>query len=253
MRYWYLSFSAIFIFAFLTLVQFKMANRKESDHHCHDGTCCHHHHENTSEWKKILNYIVFIFPIASALLLPIATLDSELVKAKGFRIPGLETKSEDPFVQRQILRPDTSIYYGKDGYHDLMQKELEVFSKKDQIILQDNNYLKALETIYQFPGQFSDKPIEFEGFVYHDETATKRQLFVLRFGIIHCVADSGVYGLLTEFPETPNIENDEWIHVKGRLSTIYYQPFNVTIPYVKVEEWRKIKEPKEPYVFRGYN
>ncbi|RAK18935.1 putative membrane protein [Anoxybacillus vitaminiphilus] len=252
MRYWYLSFSAIFIFAFLTVVQFKIANRKELTHPCYDETCCHHD-AHVPKWKKAFNYCVFIFPIASALLLPIATLDSELVKAKGFRIPGFETKSEDPFVQRQILRPDTSIYYGKEGYHDIMQKELEMFSNQDPLILKDHNYLKALETIYQFPGQFSDKQIELDGFVYHDGTAADKQLFVLRFGIIHCVADSGVFGLLTEFPKKPHLQNDEWIHVKGKLSTVYYQPFNITIPYVKVEEWKKIKEPKEPYVFRGYD
>jgi putative membrane protein len=254
MRYSYLSFSAIFIFAFLTIVQFIIANRKEPDHHCHDEACCHHHHEEEQvKWKKALNYIVFIFPIVSALFFPIATLDSDIVKAKGFHIPGFDTKSEDPFAQRQFLRPDTSIYYGKDGYDDLMRKELARFSNKSHLVLNDQNYLKAMETIYQFPGQFSDKEIEFDGFVYHDETTNKNQLFVLRFGIIHCVADSGVFGLLTEFSETPRLKNDEWIHVKGKLSTIYYQPYNATIPYVEVESWHTIKQPEEPYVFRGYD
>jgi putative membrane protein len=253
MRYSYLSFSAIFIFAFLTIVQFRMANRKETEHHCHDESCCHHHEENETKLKKALNYLIFIFPIVSALALPIATLDSELVKAKGFRIPGFETESADPFGQRQFLRPDTSVYYGKEGYNDLMKKELAVFSKQSRLVLNDGNYLKAMETIYQFPGQFSDKEIEFDGFVYRDKTTNNQQLFVLRFGIIHCVADSGVFGLLTEFSEKPHLQNDEWIHVKGKLSTIYFQPFNVTIPYVQVKEWHKIKQPEEPYVFRGYN
>lgn len=109
MRYSYLSFSAIFLFAFLTIVQFVIANRKEPNHHCHDE-CCHHHEEKQAAWKKVLHYFVFIFPVVSALLFPIATLDSNIVKAKGFHIPGMEAASEDPFVQRQFLRPDTSIY-----------------------------------------------------------------------------------------------------------------------------------------------
>jgi putative membrane protein len=253
MRYSYLSFSAIFIFAFLTIIQFRIANRKEDDHHCHDESCCHHHEKNETKLKKALNYLIFIFPIVSALALPVATLDSELVKAKGVRIPGFETESEDPFVQRQFLRPDTSIYYGKEGYNDLMRKELALFSKQSRLVLNDSNYLKVMETVYQFPGQFSDKEIEFVGFVYRDKTTNSQQLFVLRFGIIHCVADSGVFGLLTEFPEKPHVKNDEWIRVKGKLSTIYFQPFKVTIPYVQVKEWHKIKQPEEPYVFRGYD
>ncbi len=76
-------------------------------------------------------------------------------------------------------------------------------------------------------------------------------LSIVVFGIIHCVADSGVFGMLVEFPEDINIKDDEWIHVKGTLSTIYYQPFKSTIPVLIVEEWEKTKEPKEPYVYRA--
>ncbi|GGJ58488.1 putative membrane protein [Anoxybacillus voinovskiensis] len=252
MRYSYLSFSAIFLFAFLTIVQLIIANRKKSEHHCHDE-CCHPHEEQQTAWKKALHYVVFIFPIVSALLFPIATLDSNIVKAKGFHIPGFDTKSEDPFVQRQFLRPDTSIYYGKDDYDDLMRKELKRFSQSSSLVLNDQNYLKVIETIYQFPGEFSDKEMEMDGFVYHDETTNKNELFLLRFGIIHCIADSGVYGLLVQFPDAAKLKNDDWIHVKGKLSTIYYQPYNATIPYVQVESWHSIKQPEEPYVFRGYD
>ncbi|MCL6585289.1 MAG: TIGR03943 family protein [Anoxybacillus sp.] len=251
MRYSYLSFSAIFLFAFLTIVQLIIANRKKQDH-CHDD-CCHPHEEQQATWKKALHYVVFIFPIVSALLFPIATLDSNIVKAKGFHIPGFDTKSEDPFVQRQFLRPDTSIYYGKDDYDDLMRKELKRFSQPSSLVLNDQNYLKIIETIYQFPGEFSDKEIEMDGFVYRDETTNKNELFLLRFGIIHCIADSGVYGLLVQFPDATKLKNDDWIHVKGKVSTIYYQPYNATIPYVQVESWHSMKQPEEPYVFRGYD
>jgi putative membrane protein len=254
MRYSYLSFSAIFLFVFLTVIQFIIANRKETHthhHHCHDD-CCHHHEEGQPKWRKALNYAIFIFPIVSALAFPIATLDSDIVKAKGFHIPGFDTQSEDPTVQRQFLRPDTSIYYDRSGYEDLMRKDLAQFSKKSSLILNDQNYLKAIETIYQFPGEFSDKEIELDGFVYHDETTNKDQVFILRFGIIHCVADSGVYGLLAEFAKPPALKNDEWIHIKGELSTMYYQPYNAVIPYVKVASWHTMKQPEEPYVFRGY-
>ncbi|MFC4184300.1 TIGR03943 family putative permease subunit [Saccharococcus thermophilus] len=253
MRYSYLSFSAIFVFALLTIIQFIFVSRKQEHDHCDDDACCHHHHEEQSRWKRAVNYMIFIFPIVSALLFPVATLDSEMVKAKGFHIPGMAADSGDPFVQRQFLRPDTSIYYGKDDYNDLMQKELKKYGKVSRLKLDPQNYLNVMETIYQFPGQFDERDIEFDGFVYHDETTKANQVFVLRFGIIHCVADSGVYGLLTEFPQQPRLKNDEWIHVKGTLSTVYYQPFHMNIPYVKVTSWQRISEPKEPYVFRQYN
>lgn len=77
-------------------------------------------------------------------------------------------------------------------------------------------------------------------------------MFILRFGIIHCVADSGVFGILVEFPDNMKLKDDEWIHVKGSLSSIYYQPFKAAIPVLQVKEWSKIEKPNDPYVYRGY-
>ena len=37
-------------------------------------------------------------------------------------------------------------------------------------------------------------------------------LTIVVFGIIHCVADSGVFGMLVEFPEDIDIEDDRWIY-----------------------------------------
>ena len=63
--------------------------------------------------EKAFSYTLFCFPIVSGLFFPIATLDSDIVKAKGFHFPVAQAESTDPFMRRQFLRPDTSIYYGK--------------------------------------------------------------------------------------------------------------------------------------------
>lgn len=200
-----------------------------------------------------MNYLIFLVPIALAFLFPTATLDSEMVKAKGIHIPGMAVDSGDPFVERQFLRPDTSIYYGQDDYRELMEKERKKYDRRPHLRLDHRNYLNAMETIYQFPGEFAGRDIEFSGFVYRDETARGNEAFILRFGIIHCVADSGVYGLLVQFPKTVKLGNDDWVHIKGALSTMYYQPFHMTVPYVKVTSWERSTKPKEPYVYRQFN
>lgn len=58
--------------------------------------------------------------------------------------------------------------------------------------------------------------------------------------------------MLVEFPENMDIKDDQWLHVKGTLSSEYYQPFKSTIPVLKVKDWSTIKEPKDPYVYRTY-
>ena len=62
--------------------------------------------------KSIFVYIV-LFSDSLRFVFPIATLDSDIVKAKGFHFPVAQAESKDPFMTRQFLRPDTSIYYGK--------------------------------------------------------------------------------------------------------------------------------------------
>ncbi|EIJ81997.1 YcgQ [Bacillus methanolicus PB1] len=253
MKYSYLSYIAIFIFAILTIVQayvyLKELGEKETESH----TCCDHDHDHDHEndkpfFKRIFVYAIFSFPLISGLFFPVATLDSNIVKSKGFSFKSMETA--DPYAQTQYLRPDSSVYYGKDGYDELMQKELEKYSSKEEVELTDDDYLKGMETLYNFPGEFLGDTISFDGFAFKGEAINERQMFVLRFGVIHCIADSGVFGMLVEFPEEVQIKNDQWLHVKGTLSSIYYQPFKSTIPVLKVKEWNQIEQPKDPYVYR---
>lgn len=201
--------------------------------------------------EKAFSYTLFCFPIVSGLFFPIATLDSDIVKAKGFHFPVAQAESTDPFMRRQFLRPDTSIYYGKEGYRGVMEKGKKEFVTKDSVTLNDENFLKGMETIYNYPGEFTGKKLSFKGFVFKDDSSKKEQYFLFRFGIIHCVADSGVYGMLVKKPEGVEWKNDDWIQIEGEISTEFYQPFHANIPVLEVTKWNKVEQPKEQYVFRG--
>ncbi|MDN4073804.1 TIGR03943 family putative permease subunit [Fictibacillus terranigra] len=252
MKYSYLSFSVMFALALLTIVQFR--NAVKNDGKTDSCDCCDHSHSVEDTWyKKLFVYSIFAFPVITGIFLPVATMDSNIVKAKGFHFPVNQESKGDPYAQNQFLRPDTSVYYGKDAYDKLMRKEKKKYSNYDTLALNDTNYLKGMETIYNYPGDFDDKNISFKGFVYNDPDTKKNQLFVFRFGIIHCVADSGVFGMMVEMPNGVKLKNDEWITVKGKISEIYYQPFKTNIPYVKVDSWSKTNAPKEQYVYRGNN
>ncbi|MBQ0139189.1 MAG: TIGR03943 family protein [Kurthia sp.] len=257
MKYAYISKIGLVIFVILTIVQITNIaldrdNKKEEDCDCgHD-----HRHEKDFKWyTKIVFYAVMIFPIFSALFLPIQSLDSTIVKSKGFSFQAIEQDSEnDDLIRTQYLRPDTSIYFNADGYEKVMEQELARFTKMDPLKLTDDNFLMAMETIYNYPGLFEGKKVEYTGFMYNEDDLLANQGFVLRFGVIHCIADAGVYGMMIELPkDTGKIKNDQWLRVSGTLSTMYYQPFKSTIPYLKVDHVTKQSEPDEPYAYRGYD
>ncbi|MFC7394958.1 TIGR03943 family putative permease subunit [Scopulibacillus cellulosilyticus] len=278
MKYSYLSFTMIFIFAFLTLYQlFKWVsegNKKEKnanshhhehshdhdhDHH-HDHDRAHHHdhdhahghsHGEKTILQKVLVYGLLLIPIVTGLFLPVATLNSNIVKAKGFHFSQVDDGNKEEI--HQVLRPDTSMWYNKDYYKNMEQSDLKKYGSSKKLVLNDGNYLRALEVVYNFPGEFVNKQLSMNGFVYHDtddHNSSKKQFFLFRFGIIHCIADAGTYGMMVEFPKNVNYKDDQWLQVEGKISTTYYQPFQQTIPVLKVTKWQQINQPKDPYVYR---
>ncbi|MBS4197508.1 TIGR03943 family putative permease subunit [Lederbergia citri] len=250
LKYSSLSFIAIFVFLFFMLVQLYLTMRDgKDDEELNDICGCGiDHSQEEKSWKEKLSYPIFIFPILSALLLPIATLDSNIVAAKGFNFEVYN--DHDPYSTHQFLEPDTSIFYGQEGFDELMKEAMGQFGNKDRLILKDPDFLLGMETIYKNPGYFIGKTIGFKGFTYVDKETN--EVFLFRFGMIHCVADSGVFGMLLELPQGETFHNDEWLEVEGTMDSIYYQPFKKTIPILKVNKLKKIEEPKDPYVYRVY-
>ncbi len=280
MKFAYLSESAIVLLILFFIFEFVRQYRKEraqkrsgahthdgeqghSEGHAHgfDGEHSHSHHDghahahghshHESRLKRALTYSILIFPIATGIFLPVQTLDSSFVKAKGFSFPSLDVSSDNPGFH-QFLKPDTSVFYGKANYRKVSQQELSGFTGKQQVSLNDTDYLTGLEAIYNYPDDFMGRTLGFDGFIYKGEQVDNDHYFVFRFGFIHCVADSGVFGMLVEFPKGTVLKDDTWVHVSGTLTSELYQPFKQTIPVLKTTAWKEIAAPSDPYVYRTF-
>jgi len=247
MRYSYVSLMAIYILAIFIIIEFYLYLKveKEEEKECHYG---HDHSHENKGWRKYVTYILFWLPVITGIFLPVATMDSNIVAKKGFHFSVYQSK--DQYGQHEFLQPDSSVYYGTDGYFTLMNKAKKKLLNQNKIVLTDNDYMNDLETIYTFPGNFTGRQVTITGFSYRSKDTEKNQVFLFRFGIIHCISDSGVFGMLIELPNNMHPKNDEWFTVTGDLQTIYYQPFKKTIPILKVSSIHKILEPDDPYVYR---
>jgi putative membrane protein len=228
------------------------AHEHSHDHDHDDHYGLDHSHEPTSKWQRMVGYTILLVPICTGIFLPVQTLDSSFVKAKGFSFPSAQEIDAGAPGEHQFLKPDSSVFYGKEGYDKLKNKELAEFIDLTDIKLDDSNYMKGMEVIYNFPGEFMGDTISLTGFTYRGEQADKDHYFLFRFGFIHCVADSGVFGMLADFPQGTSFGDDEWVRVTGKLASQYYQPFKQTIPVLRITSWEKIPEPEDPYVYRNY-
>ena len=258
-HYRYLAILSMILSALLALVQLyiwvksdsvkgkKQGNDEGHHHHDHD-----HDHGLTKPSQRVIAYVLLALPVIVGTLFPTVSLDTTIVEAKGFNFPISKESVGDPEMQTQYLKPDTSIYFNKSDYLDQMKKLKEKYDDKQLIKITDENYLEVMEFIYNYPSEFIGKKISYEGFVYKTPDGEKEDNFLFRFGIIHCVADSGVFGLLTHMPEGTNVKNNEWYKVEGTIQSDYYEPFKRDIPVVEVNTLTKIEAPKNQYVYRSF-
>ncbi len=251
-HYRYLAILSMILSALLALVQLYLwvkNGKAEEETHEHDHD---HDHGLSKPYQRGIAYVLLALPVIVGTLFTTVSLDTTIVEAKGFNFPVSKESVGDPEMQTQYLKPDTSIYFNKSDYLDQMSELKEKYGDKQTIEITDENYLEVMELIYNYPSEFIGKKISYEGFVYQTPNDSNADVFLFRFGIIHCVADSGVFGLLTHMPEGVTVKNDEWYKIEGTIQSGYYQPFKREIPSVVVTNAEKVAAPKNQYVYRSF-
>lgn len=248
LHYSYLAYITMFLSLLLAIVQAYLCFKRLKEHsHLHSFSA------------KLASFSLLSLPLLSLPLLvgftfPTVTLDSQTVSAKGYYFPLSE--GTDKAIQAsegtssQYLKPDTSRFYSKSSYENIVRKTADKYLAQSSIFITDENYLEIMEVIYDFPNEFEGKEIEFTGFVYNDPNHTNSQ-FVFRFGIMHCIADSGVFGLLTT-GNTNHYENNTWVKVKGKISNRYHKELNQVLPTLEVQSFIKVDKPENPYVYKEF-
>lgn len=209
------------------------------------------HSHLSSKSARVIALFLLATPILSSVFIPSKTLDATIVSAKGFNFPLAEGSGDtSDGTQIQYLQPNTSLYFTKSVYDKIMKKELSNYQDKANINITTDNYMEIMELIYNFPGTFEGKTVTYTGFVYNDPTTSGAQ-FLFRFGIIHCIADSGVFGLRT-LTQGQTFPNNTWIKVTGEIQMAYYTPFKREIPIIKPQTLTQVEKPSNPYVYRTF-
>jgi len=174
--------------------------------------------------------------------------------AKGYHFPLAAGSDPNQADQEgttiQYLKPDTSSYFTSSAYEKEMTKELAKYKGRETIQITTENYMEVMELIYLYPNDFVGKKVTYTGFVYNDPQ-TKGYQFIFRFGIIHCIADSGVYGLATRGSDQ-TFKDNTWVKVTGTITVDYYQNLKQSLPILNLTEVKEVGQPDNPYVYRVF-
>lgn len=247
-HYRYLIFLTMALSLLLALVQLRIwADGGKMGNHDHD-----HDHGLTKPYQRGIAYVLLVLPLVVGTLFPTISLDTTIVEAKGFSFPVSKESVGDPEMNTQYLKPDTSIYYNQSDYNEQMTKLMKKYETDQKLTVTDENYLEVMELIYNYPNSFVGKKISFTGFVYEANKENQKYDFLFRFGIIHCVADSGVFGLMTKLPDHLMVKNNQWLHVEGTITLDFFEPFDRQIPSVEVNDVQTVSSPKNQYVYRAF-
>lgn len=247
-HYRYLIFLTMALSLLLALVQLRIwADGGKMGNHDHD-----HDHGLTKPYQRGIAYVLLVLPLVVGTLFPTISLDTTIVEAKGFSFPVSKESVGDPEMNTQYLKPDTSIYYNQSDYNEQMTKLMKKYETDQKLTVTDENYLEVMELIYNYPNSFVGKKISFTGFVYEANKENQKYDFLFRFGIIHCVADSGVFGLMTKLPDHLMVKNNQWLHVEGTITLDFFEPFERQIPSVEVNDVQTVSSPKNQYVYRAF-
>ncbi|HEL1583429.1 TPA: TIGR03943 family protein [Streptococcus suis] len=243
LHYSYLAYVSMVLSFILAIVQL-IVWMKQIDTHSH----------LTKKSAKLTSIALLVLPLAVAWLFPTVSLDSTTVAAKGYHFPLASENDAGTQAQEgttvQYLKPDTSIYFTDAAYQSEMRAIADRYLAEEVITVTSDNYMEVMEAIYDYPNEFAGKTVQLVGFIYNDPDNANQQ-FIFRFGIIHCIADSGVYGLLST-GSTTSYPDNTWVKATGTLKVSYHTSLGQSLPTLELTDLQQITQPKNPYVYRVF-
>lgn len=90
------------------------------------------------------------------------------------------------------------------------------------------------------------QPVHARGLVARSDDLPTNQFVLLRYAIVHCVADAQPLGFLIVAPGATSFANDQWVEVEGRLASEPRGSDRVVA--IQVERIVPAQEPTDPYV-----
>lgn len=128
----------------------------------------------------------------------------------------VSVKSQDSFRHRQLNNVLVNEY--TEDSHIRHDKCLNEHSEYGQFIKIDDNNLDILEDIRINPEKFIGKEIEINGFVCKESYLKNTQFIIGRIIMTCCAADSKIVGILAENKDIIELDENEWVTIKGALS-----------------------------------
>lgn len=204
------------LLAFFVVSLLRLKKQKQVRNHCD----CHSHGESSSP-VLVLKYSLFFIPILLGFILTDFTLSGEVLAKRGM-------------AQQQTQKQSSN----DAGKH----------VDQEKITVTDENYFEVLDDLLNNLDTIEGKEIELSGFVYRENSFTKKQVAISRLAMSCCVVDATLYGYMVNGHVT-GMETNDWYTITGTLKKGSYK--GESVPVIDLKDAEKIKAPKEVYLYEN--
>jgi uncharacterized repeat protein (TIGR03943 family) len=97
------------------------------------------------------------------------------------------------------------------------------------------------------PQSLANEPADVIGFVYHDPRLQPGQFLLGRYTVACCIADAAAIGIVVDWPDSPGMQTNAWVRVKGTIQVGQLDAQKV--PVLHADQVIPIQEPDQPYLF----
>jgi putative membrane protein len=227
---------------------------------------------------NLYQYLFFIIPLIMAFILPANGVNSGSV---AFGSDTDAVASSNSIVQGEI--PNTDNYDNLSGADSLSGEDLssdstdensfadDTYTKEnsqnndtsfmerteeednslklqdDIVVMDDRNFVKWIDAIYNDPSKYEGKKINVMGFVFKDKQFKSNEFVPARMMMTCCAADMTTIGLLARYSKASELRENSWFKFTGTIENSEFNGKN--IPVIIIETAERTAKPKNEYVY----
>ena len=198
--------------------------------------------------------LFFILPLIMAFLLPTQSFNSDYISYGDLKLQGNSGNVDNPEIKTEYSEEDE---YNEDIYIDeysaaenknIIESNRNELQLIDETIIMDNdNYVRWIQEIYDNIEKYNGKKIQVSGFVFKEEQFEDNEFVSARMMMVCCAADMQPIGFLVRYDNAAELNVDTWIRVYG---TIAKGEFNGNaIPVIEADKVENTEKPEFDYVY----
>ncbi|HMQ56069.1 MAG TPA: TIGR03943 family protein [Anaerolineae bacterium] len=124
--------------------------------------------------------------------------------------------------------------------------------ESEQILSKPKAERNILDWVLEFRSvsdrsSLAGEAVKVSGFVYRDERFGQDEFMVSRFVLSCCAADAAPLGMVVHWPDSPQLEADQWVEVSG-----IFEPGEFSgepMPLILADTVTPIEIPSQPYLY----